>query len=63
MSSELEFCGVFVSSNRSLEVKGFNGTNKIGGFTGGKIKEVKGILNSNFEPDSIRKVLVLFDLL
>ena len=61
--SELEFCRVFVSDNRSLKVKGFNETNKIGGFIGGKIKEVKGILDSNFKPNSIYKVLILFDLL
>ena len=60
---KLEFCRVFVSSNRSLEVKGFNRTNKIDSFIGDKIKEVKGILNSDFEPNSIYKVLMLFDLL
>ena len=60
--SELEFCGVFISSNRSLEVKGFNRTNEISSFTGDKIK-VKGILNSNFKPNDIYRVLILFDLL
>ena len=63
MSSELEFCRVFISSNKSLEVEGFNRTNKIGDFIGGKIKEVKGILDSDFEPNSIHKVLILFNLL
>ena len=63
MLSELEFYRVFVSSNRSLKVKGFNRTNKIGSFTGDKIKEIKGILNSDFEPNSIHEVLMLFDLL
>ena len=61
--SELEFYRVFISSNRSLKVKRFNRTNKIGSFIGDKIKEVKGILNSNFEPNSIYKVLMLFNLL
>ena len=61
--SELEFCRVFVSSNRSLKVKGFNRTNEISSFIEGKIKEIKGILNSNFEPNSIYEVLILFDLL
>ena len=59
----MEFYRVFVSGNRSLKVKGFNRTNKIGSFIGGKIKEVKGILNSNFKSNSIYKVLILFDLL
>ena len=63
MLSELEFCGVFVSGDRSLEVKGFNGTNEMDGFIGGKIKEVKGVLDSDFEPNSIHEVLMLFDLL
>ena len=53
---------MFVSGNRSLKVERFNGTNKIGGFVGDKIK-VKGILNSDFEPNSIYRVLILFDLL
>ena len=61
--SELEFYRVFISSNKSLKVKGFNRTNKIGRFIGDKIKEVKGILNSDFKPNSIYKVLILFDLL
>ena len=60
--SELEFYRVFISSNRSLKVKGFNRTNKIDSFVGGKI-EVKGILNSNFKPNSIYRVLILFNLL
>ena len=62
MLSELEFYRVFISSNRSLEIKGFNRTNKISSFVGGKIK-VEGILDSNFKPNSIRGVLILFDLL
>ena len=61
--SELEFYRVFISSNRPLKVKGFNRTNKIDNFIRDKIKEVKGILNSNFKPNSIYKVLILFDLL
>ena len=60
--SELEFYKVFVSSNRSLKVKRSNRTNKIGSFTEDKIK-VKDILNSNFKPNSIYRVLILFDLL
>ena len=61
--SKLEFYRVFVSSNRSLEVKGFNRTNKIDSFIEDKNKEVKDILNSNFKPNSIYKVLILFNLL
>ena len=54
---------MFVSGDRSLEVKGFDRTNEMSGFIGGKIKEVEGVLDSDFEPDSIREVLILFDLL
>ena len=54
---------MFVSGDGSLEVEGFDGTNEMGGFTGGKIEEVEGVLDSDFEPDGIREVLVLFDLL
>ena len=60
--SELEFYSVFVSSNRSLEIKRFNRTNKIDDFIRGKIK-VKSILNSDFESNSIYEVLMLFNLL
>ena len=63
MLSELEFCRVFISSNRSLKVKRFNRTNKIDSFIEDKIKEVKDILNSNFKPNSIYRVLILFNLL